>query len=414
MKTSLIKACGIGLAAAVTAGGMTAHADNRELLDTMVRKGYLTQQEAQDIAKADTAVVRPANRSVERLTISGRLHAQYDWIDTDDKTAGVADPATRSNFELRRIRVGFKADLVNGWSAFVNTQFSNNAASLSDAIISKKFEDMGTFTVGYQKVTFGFEENTSSANIKAIERSVATNYWAGGFQDRGRLGFGARHIGLFWKGEVPNVDGFGYGLEVTNSQQGGGTSGLGVNNTPGVYGNLSYRGSANDLNYRVGVNLGYQDELANNNGQTSGSTFGWNPYAEINYGGMRLMGEFLGGRISDGRGAGPTLSRANPIGFNIIPSYKFTDELEAVFRYSYLDTNGRGVTPGAVTRGANNPAGNPSFDKTNAYYFGGNWYIVGNTVKLSAGYELSHFTNRIGGGANTNVHAVRTRLQLLF
>lgn len=403
----------------LTAGMLLAapvQAQKNELLNTLVQKGYLTQAEAEQIASSEKApVIKPAGSSVQSLTISGRLHLQYDYLSLNDKSPAV-NPAAVNQFLLRRVRLGAKADLGNGWSGFINTEFGDDNARLSDAIITRKFDDYGSATLGYQKVTFGFEENTSSSRIKAVERSLASRYWAEGFNNR-RLGFGSRHVGIFWKGYVPGLDGLSYGLELVNSQGGGSFSNLGVNNQMGYYWNVAYSGAFDQLKYKLGVNMGYQTELRDTAAGIGGATFGWNPYVELNYDRASLMAEVLGADIKDGKGPGGTGGSATPIGFNVIPSYKITDELEAVFRYSHLRTNGRGINPSDGIRNSPNPTANPTFNVANSFYFGGNWYIKGNDIKLSAGYEYAQFSDRGAGFANKDKvddNAIRVRLQLLF
>lgn len=396
--------------------GMPVEGKTNGLLDTLVQKGYLTQEEAEQIAKGkDAPVIKPAARNVQSLTISGRMHLQYDYISQDDQGPS-ANPAAVSQFLLRRVRLGVKADLGGGWSGFINADFSNNGAGLSDAIVAKEFEGLGAVVIGYQKVSFGNEENTSSARLKTVERSPATNYWSGGFNAQ-TLGFGARHIGIFWKGEVPGLDGLRYGLEMVNSQQGGSFSGLGVNNQMGYYWNVSYAGSVDALKYKLGVNMGYQPELSSVAGGVGQATFGWNPYVELNYGRMNLMAEMLGAVIKDGKGAGGAGGTATPIGINVIPSYMVTDQLEIAFRYSHLRTNGRGVMPSQAIRNSPNPLANAVFNVVDSFYIGGIWYIRGNDVKITAGYEHARFSDRGPGFSSkdgVNDDAIRVQLQLLF
>ena len=159
----------------------------------------------------------------------------------------------------------------------------------------------------------------------------------------------------------------------------------------------------------------------------SNTIWGYNPYVTLDYGNFELSAEFIqavvqNGRVSGGTTAapGPT-STAAPYGFNLTPSYKINDKWEAVARLSYLNTNGRGTSINAVETDASSTTGAVSnYDSAWAYYVGFNYYIVGNSVKFTAGYEYAQFNHRqtaFGGpfnGPSANVNAVRARLQLLF
>lgn len=402
------------VSAACLAASLEAGVD--ELLNTLVKKGYLTEEEAAQIAGEDQVpVLRASGHSVQSLTISGYLHLQYDHVSLDDKGPS-ANPAAVSQFLLRQIRLGVRADLGNGWSGFINTDFSNNNLSLSDAIIAKKFDGLGTGIVGYQKVTFGYEENLPSTVLKMVEFSPATHYWSSGFNSQ-TLGFNSRHVGVFWKGHVPKVKGLNYGLAVVNGHQGGSFNNLGVNNNIGCYWNVAYAGSTGDLKYKVAFNMGYQPELRNVAGGIGGETWGWNPYVVLNYKGASLTAEMLGASIKDGKGVGGSGGTATPVGINVIPAYMVTDQWEIVFRYSHLRTNGRGVMPSQIVRNSQDPLINSVFNVVDSFYVGGNWFIRGNDVKLTAGYEYTHFSDRGPGFSNkdgVDDNVIRVRLQLVF
>ncbi len=434
------------LAACSMLGGLSASAQDKATLDLLVKKGVITQADADSVAKS-AAVVAPKDAAVKKLQIEGMIQLQYDWLTTDDKAVASVDPASTNQALIRRAYLGAIADLGNGWGGelLLDVAAGANASAAPQAqgtqnlfekvIIYKTVADYGTATAGFQKVPFVVEENTSSSQIKTVERSVATRFftepWGG--STTGRLGFANRHVGLYWSGNVTQVDGLGYGLAVTNAIQstinfGNPAPGTAAYNEFGVWGNISYGNKFDALSYKVGLNLGYAGDANSTSGAAgvpaqNNAMWGYNPYLTLTYSDFTLTAEFIQAQIQNGRvnGGGITSTTA-PYGFNVTPSYKINDEWEAVMRFSYLSTNGRGASINQLERNAANPLTGGTFNNVWAAYIGFNYYIIGNSLKLSAGYEFADFTDRSGGGVpgtlftgpRADVSAVRTRLQLLF
>ena len=439
-----------GLVAALTFAAAPAHAQDKATLDLLVKKGFITQAEEDSLAKSAAIVVNPKEAAVKKLQIEGLLHIQYDWLTTQDKGPAAISPPATNQFSVRRAYFGAIADLGNGWTGEALFDFAagpqTSAAPQAQAtqnnfekiIISKKFDDWGTATAGFQKVQWAQEENTPSAQLKTIERSIATNYFDGawGGSTTGRLGFGNRHTGLFWSGVVPAVDGLYYGAGLTNGIQSTvnfGNSGAGVAayNEFAGWASLGYSGKWGDFGYKVGVNAGYAGDANSVSGlpgalgfNQNNSIIGYNPYATLTYGDFALAAEFLQARVQNGRqsgaGAAAVYSNASPYGLNITPSYKINSQWEIAAKYSYLSTNGRGTQINPVDRNAQNTFGTVSYDNAWSGYLGVNYYIIGYDLKISAGYEYTQFYDRqvaVGGnfnGPRANVNGVRTQIQLLF
>jgi hypothetical protein len=290
-------------------------------------------------------------------------------------------------------------------------------------------------TFGFQKTQFSYEENTLTSEMLPVERSVATNYFTRpyGGPTIGRLGFGNRLAGIYWDSQPPKSSGLYYGAALTQGIQSAGSLGGPAAGAPGFnefayWVHAGYKGSLNDLNYKVGINTGYAGD-ANSTQATAGvpsqnnAIWGYNPYLTLNYGPWALTAEFLQATVQNGRVdlAGRT-SNASPYGFNVTPSYKINDQWELVTRLSALSTNGRGATISNQEWNGPNTVSTAVSDYNNvqAVYAGFNWYLVGNTVKLSAGYEFARFSERqtiLNGpfnGASANVNALRVRMQFLF
>ncbi len=397
-------------------------AQDKATLDLLVKKGLITQTEADETAKQSVVVVAPKEKTTKKITISGRVHTQFDYLDTDDQNAGHLP--TTQEFFIRRAYVGIGADLGHGVKGEVEMDFAAGQGgttqgtggtrnNFSKVYISKTFEDVGTLKAGYDKVNFGQEENTSSTRIKTVERSLATRYfaedWNGNAETR-RLGFGSRHTGIFWQGNVSDIKGLEYSVAVTNGQQSEASFGAG-NGGMAYWASVAYNGAAGEVKYSVGINGGYSQ----NGNSTATSTpmkdmWGVNPYASVKWKKFEMPFEFIWGSVQDGRAGG---GDAQPWGLNITPSYKLSDEWELVARFSYLDTNGRGIRLSDGIRNA--PSASINYDRAYSAYAGFNWYIIGNALKLTAGYEYAHFEsplNGMTGSADSN--GARVRLQLLF
>lgn len=419
MKLKSLKAFGLLAACALVAGSVQAQ--DKALLNTLVQKGYLTQAEADQVA-ASSVVITPASKNVKSLKFSGRVHTQFNWVTGDDKQQNAVDPAATTTFQMRRVYLGAVAELGNGWRGTVIANFASAGNSyLDQAHISKAVDwDLlqGRMTAGFRKVQFGYEENTSSTRIVTVERSIATLYWTGGFQANGRVGLGSRHVGVFWDGQVSGVDGLYYGASITNSDQS--SVGGQAQNDMAYFVHGGYKSAVEGVNFDIGLNFGYKQSGNSNTGiaGVSSAVVGLNPYLNVNWEGLNLLTELIGSSVEEGRtSVGVTRSTATPMGFNIIPSYRINEEFGVAFRYSHLQTNGRGVSPSAVVPGAPNPVGGRSFNRADSFYIGGNWYILGNDVKLTAGYEWTQFENPVNSPlvqGRYNVSAFRTRLQILF
>ena len=68
-----------------------ANAQDKALLETLVKKGMLTQQEAAQIAK-DSVAVTPATKSTKSIKIFGGAQGWYSWgknsVKSGSKTIG--------------------------------------------------------------------------------------------------------------------------------------------------------------------------------------------------------------------------------------------------------------------------------------------------------------------------------------
>ena len=183
-----------------------------------------------------------------------------------------------------------------------------------------------------RKVNMGYEQNMGDFDLLTTERSIATWFFTRpDATTYAQKNFGSRAIGIFWDGEVGQVEGLTYGFSVVGGNSFEGSSAKLANyqgnNNLSFYANVAYGDKFfwydNELSYKVGLNFGYA-----NGGmvRTEGTNYinsehwGINPYFTAKYKGFSVMLEYFLQRVSDGSFNG--VENATPQGFNAILAYK--------------------------------------------------------------------------------------------
>lgn len=402
-------------------GGLVAQ-DSSALLNALVRKGILTDQEADDmradLSRENTAALASTSQTpnLAKLIISGRIQYQFANLDTDI-SGTTSDPAYVNHAFLRRVRLGFKANFLNGWSSFINYDFGSS--NFDAAYIEKIINPMWTVQAGFKKAPLGYEEYfVSSGAIKAIERSVVNRFFVESNNGR-RLGGGKYRQGLWLLGKDPS--GFSWELAVTNPEATGVTTGdtittgAAANNTFAYWGNIGYSRAfaATQGLVKIGASYGH---LPDQGGKTLGvgdDLAVWSAYADLRHRQFSLLGEYFGS--DNERGASATRD-SQSFGYWIMGSYRL-GALEPVVRYGFVDSDGRGVQLGDGIRSA---ASGGTHDKLSEWFIGANWYLLGNEakheVKLQAGYLFGESEDIpiTGAPAKANVEGFRSQLQVNF
>jgi hypothetical protein len=419
-------------AAAITS--VSAFAQDKATLDLLVKKGLITAEERaktlDEAAKARTASglnkIFVKEDATKRLTFGGRVQTQYEAIGgTNTDASGVESKALDiSSAFMRRLYLGFKADMGEGISAEIVYNFADDTIDKSVFTAETAY---GTFNLGYQKVQWGLEENTSSSKLLTVERSASNRFWSEGVSStsQGRLGFGARHAGLHYSNKyvVDAAQTLEYGASVANAIQG--ETAL-TNNDIGIHANLIYTYKISDTNkHSLGVNWGTARDsrtaagTGTGAGVTDATISGFNPYIKSQFDKLIVQAEFIG-TTNEARGSAASAIERKPEGFTALAAYKFTDQVEGVVRYSQLDTDGQGATFGGLYRDATNIAG--VYNKFDSVYVGVNYYFVDHNAKIMFGYEKAKASQRLTadalGGAITAAKAdadiFRLQAQVLF
>lgn len=424
-------------AAAITS--VSAFAQDKTTLDLLVKKGIITAEErAKTLQTAaatktesgmDRVFIKEAGAN--RLTFSGRVQGQWEAASYSETVAstGVETQATDLNTILmRRLYLGAKVDVGAGFSGELIWNFADaSGAGAADKAVFTSESEFGKFDFGYQKVQFGQEENTSSSALYTVERSMVTRYWAEGHNGR-RLGFGARHVGLHYSNKVVIGEGgpgtLAYGASIVDAMQGYSKSAI---NDFGYYANVSF--DWKPLGTTVGVNFGLTPQgssvITNANGDID-MVQGINPYFKYVTGDLTVLGEYIVTSVD----ASSTTSNTegfvdrDPSGYNLTLAYKISENLEAVARYSALDTDGRGQKASDGFREISTTGTSGStYDKSSSFYVGLNYYFNKNNAKIQLGYEKAKLEDKLGAYTNgvpaiTADHAdadiFRLQAQVLF
>ena len=401
-----------------------ANAQDKALLETLVKKGMLTQQEAAQIAK-DSVAVTPATKSTKSIKIFGGAQGWYSWGKNSVKSGSSAF-GQQNGFTLRYVKLGIEADVGGGWSAEVVTDFGTEGASKNylDKVVASKKIDLdyinGTLQLGLRKVNMGYEQNMDDFGQLAVERSVATYF----FTRYDGKNFGSRTVGVFWDGNITQVDGLYYSAAVTSGVSEGEdydpVNNIDESSSLSFWAAIGYKNVADikgeSLAYDLGINFGYAPQGMTNyagNADAKGSVWGINPYATISWRGLTLIGEFFLQQAEDYTPGRNGIGRT-PMGANVTAAYKMDigewGAIEPVFRFSCITTNGMGAETESGMY----------FDEAMTFFGGVNWYATP-AVKTSLGYEFGYFQgasnhNRIGSDTANRLYGntVRAQVQVLF
>jgi phosphate-selective porin OprO/OprP len=172
--------------------GQVAMADSTsDIVDALVGKGILTEEEGKLITKGHesktkvTPVVKEKDGSFtiesangqNNFSVNGRVHADYRSFNYDDPVSGnAADKTGADTFDIRRARIGVKGKFAKyyGGEVVINAVGASSGTAID--IIDVAYLDVNWFEkaklrFGQFKMPFSLEQLTSSNNIDFIERS---------------------------------------------------------------------------------------------------------------------------------------------------------------------------------------------------------------------------------------------------
>lgn len=407
----------------------------------------------------------------DKLVFSGLLAVDSQYIFVDDKSPD-HNPSDVNNARIRFARVRFDAELGEGWSGRIVMDFSGKKTKyqytntntvekqtmttnwchgifgLHEAFV-QKYCSGNYFQAGFKKVKFGRENIEPAADLKAIERSIANNFFNGIEQfnpfSGSPLGVGDRYVGLHMNGQYDHVF---YSASLVNGYQCADSCSNETNNELAVFAGIGFETDFNCWDIEIGLNAGHKPKGMRKFRTENPSALGLgeraqltalNPYAVIGWNKWDLMMDFFWAKIEKGQAItnANTPGDATPYGISVMPSYMYDEHWEFVGRFSYIDTDYHGVrisnvvecAPDTFRANTVNSAfvGGDVYNIATSLYGGINYYLMNKAIKFSLGYEWTQFKDRatdtpdntqpIGNfftGDKTVVHAVRARAQIVF
>lgn len=305
----------------------------------------------------------PGNPLIQEIKFTGRYHGQYHDVESD-----LGDD---SDWENRRFRFGADVKFLNSFkfksSLNLRTNYSDPGRfvrNIDEMVIEWAGMDNFVLTGGKQKMWMGRDWNTSSKNIKTIERSILTNNL---IVDKS-WGLIATIEDL--AGFTVNVGGFVGGVD-SDWAWADWDSGYALN-----FSVARAITKATELRFDYLYNDG---DPGNNGFRRFENTFSLNSQSDWD----RLH---LATDLQYGTGIG---SQEDIYGVVIMPYYDITDKLEAVFRYTWAGSDSpRGLS--LQSREERKTTGTSlRADDYHAFYGGLNWYVCGDKLKIMNGVEYS-------------------------
>lgn len=218
--------------------GQAVQADSTtDIVDALVMKGVLTEEEGRLITKGHTskaektpvAKEKDKNFTIESangensISLTGRVHFDgraYDY-NRDDNPAGPSATTTSGvgadTFDIRRARIGIKYKFGKYYSGEVIANTVGTTADVLDVgYLDVAWFEKAKFRFGQFKMPFSLEQLTSSNNIDFIERSLVNGFVP------------EKERGVQVYGEP--VTGFTYALAASNGTNATGSSGTNPGN----------------------------------------------------------------------------------------------------------------------------------------------------------------------------------------
>jgi phosphate-selective porin OprO/OprP len=200
--------------------GQLALADSAtDIVDALVMKGVLTEEEGRLITKGHTSKTnvtpvlkeKDKNFTIESpngensISLTGRVHFDGRFYDYNqgDETSGAASSVGADTFDIRRARIGMKYKFGKYYSGEVTA----NTVGTSTDVLDVGYLDVAWFVkakfrFGQFKMPFSLEQLTSSNNIGFIERSFVDSFIPA--KERGMQVFGEPVAGMTYALAVSN------------------------------------------------------------------------------------------------------------------------------------------------------------------------------------------------------------------
>ncbi len=413
---------------------------SENMLNTLVERGILTEQEAVEAKKlsAENIIVQHP-KEAQQVTLLSFWHVRYNHIFQDYSHLPSYD---MGGLAFRRIvpvviaKFSESTRIMTTWCIPYNPLL--NTMRFEHDIDTNYLR--GTLWFAQDAVFFCMEEPQSGMRLMTPDRSIINMYFGGGDDEywggetksfRSNVAFSGYHTGLYWLGKFLETDELVYKIEVVNSNHD--KTSFRANNGIACFASIGYDNKTEKEHLKYGINAGYSSKVVAATDThvlpsrtcDYGDCFGVNPYFWWNRESLTFHTEFVATRVKYGRTKSDNIAlyttnsqNAIPWGFYTLLAYKFNinpyGEIEPLFRYTYLDSDRRGISEKGVLFGTDSIGG--LYNKVQSFYTGVNWYVQGNTIKYQLGLEYAKFKDAPSGldSRKSNVLVFTLQIQLVL
>jgi phosphate-selective porin OprO/OprP len=175
--------------------GQAVQADSTtDIVDALVMKGVLTEEEGRLITKGHTSKSektpvlkeKDKNFTIESpngensISLTGRVHFDgryFDYSRSDDFNTATASSVGADTFDIRRARIGVKYKFGKYYSGEIVANTVGTSQDVLDVgYLDVAWFEQAKFRFGQFKMPFSLEQLTSSNNISFIERSFVDSF----------------------------------------------------------------------------------------------------------------------------------------------------------------------------------------------------------------------------------------------
>ena len=304
---------------------------------------------------------------IDKFALTGRLQADYHSFEND------INGLSEDDSQWRRFRFGFKMSLLDGITLHSEANMNLNQPeplyrNLTDTYLSWSTDSGVKIKLGKQSAPFTLHGSTSSKKLYTLERGkIARNIWFTNEYFTGISFSGSRDnwdylAGIYSSDEGPEFDeAFDYGKF--------GLLSLGYN----------FQESEYFDNSLIRFDLMVQEEDALS--PTPDHKNAFSIVTKLNKGKFNFWGDLS---FSNGYD-----SQSDVWGIQLMPFYDFSDKLQGVFSYTYVESDD--PLDVDVTRYERDLAGRG--DEMSEYFFGINYFFYGHKLKWQNAFQYSEMDN---------------------
>jgi phosphate-selective porin OprO and OprP len=340
-----------------------------------------------------------ANPVIQKLAFTGRLQYDYAFVDGDGVIGAGEEEIDLTELGLRRLRAGFKATFFKDFTAHIEGDFDYEAdpiyLRLTDAYIGWKYSDAFGIKVGKQGASYTLDGSTSSKELITIDRNNLTNNlwftneYIPGISASGKVNEWSYNVGLFSQGgedqEFGDFDGGSMWLASVGYDFSKAT-GLDVATVT-----LDYV-----VNEETTATSG--DPLFTNRSLSDIASL----HFQVEQGKFGLRGDIA---IASGYDKQSDLK-----GIMLMPYYNFTDKLQGVLSYTYIESDeADGVR---LARYESLAMDSKRGDQYQEFYAGVNYYLYGHKLKWQTGIQYVDMQDKANNGGEYDGWGITTGLRL--